>query len=49
MHFLLRYLGTVAAVLLTISLVPGVHATGGWITILLVALVCFSGCTSEPP
>jgi putative membrane protein len=44
MHFILRFLGTVAAVLLTIYLVPGVHATGlpgqgGWLTILLVALV----------
>lgn len=39
MHFLLRYLGTVAAVFLTIYLVPGINATGGWLTILLVALV----------
>ena len=39
MHFVLRYLGTVAAVFLTIYLVPGVHASGGWLTILLVALV----------
>ena len=35
----LRYLGTVAAVALTINLVPGVSHTGGWTTILLVALV----------
>jgi putative membrane protein len=35
----LRYLGTVAAVYLTIYLVPGVTASGGWISILLVALV----------
>lgn len=39
MHFLLRFLGTAAAVFLTIYLVPGVQATGGWVTILLVALV----------
>ena len=39
MHTLLRFLGTVAAVMLTIKLVPGVSATGGWETILLVALV----------
>ena len=39
MHTLLRFLGTVAAVVLTIKLVPGVSAMGGWETILLVALV----------
>ena len=39
MHTLLRFLGTVAAVMLTIKLVPGVSATGGWETILLVAVV----------
>ena len=39
MHMLLRYLGTVAAVILTIYLVPGVAAPGGWVTIFLVALV----------
>ena len=39
MHTLLRYLGTVAAVYLTVTLVPGVSVSGGWITILLVALV----------
>lgn len=39
MHTLLRYLGTVAAVLLTVELVPGVHIAGGWVTALLVALV----------
>ncbi len=39
MHVALRYLGTVAAVYLTIFLVPGVSASGGWISILLVALV----------
>ena len=33
-----KFLGTVAAVYLTVSLVPGVSATGGWISILLVAL-----------
>jgi putative membrane protein len=39
MHTVLRYLGTVAAVYLTVTLVPGVSVSGGWITILLVALV----------
>ncbi|QQG38203.1 MAG: phage holin family protein [Candidatus Kaiserbacteria bacterium] len=38
MHTALRYLGTVAAVYLTINLVPGITVTGGWITILFVAL-----------
>lgn len=36
---ILRYLGTVAAVLLTVNLVPGVSIAGGWMTTLLVALV----------
>ncbi len=39
MRFLFRYLGTVAAVVLTIHLVPGVHVSGGLLTIFLVALV----------
>lgn len=39
MHFVLRYLGTVAAVILTVYLVPGLVVTHGWETILLVALV----------
>lgn len=39
MHMALRYLGTVAAVYLTIYLVPGVSVSGGWLSILLVALV----------
>ncbi len=39
MHALLRYLGTVAAVYLTVSFVPGVTVAGGWMTLLLVALV----------
>src|SRR3990167_3555121 len=39
MHTTLRYLGTVAAVVLTVSIVPGVVITGGWETTLLVALV----------
>jgi len=39
MHTVLRYLGTVAAVYLTVYLVPGVQVTGGWETTLLVALV----------
>lgn len=39
MHTILRYLGTVAAVILTVELVPGVSMSGGWETTLLVALV----------
>lgn len=39
MHTILRYLGTVAAILLTVYIVPGVTVTGGWVTILLAALV----------
>ncbi|HEV3245143.1 MAG TPA: phage holin family protein [Candidatus Paceibacterota bacterium] len=39
MHTVLRYLGTVAAVLITVYIVPGVHVTGGWLTVLLLALV----------
>ena len=39
MHAIIRYLGTVAAVFLTVYLVPGVTVTGGWVSILLIALV----------
>lgn len=39
MHTVLRYLGTVAAVMLTVNIVPGVSVAGGWTTVLLVALV----------
>ncbi|OGG79413.1 hypothetical protein A3A39_00440 [Candidatus Kaiserbacteria bacterium RIFCSPLOWO2_01_FULL_54_13] len=39
MHTILHYLGTVAAVMLTVNLVPGITVSGGWTTILLVALV----------
>lgn len=49
MHSILKYLGTVAAVALTVNLVPGISytggpstgaaTTGGWTTILLVAVV----------
>ncbi|OGG54254.1 hypothetical protein A3H16_01600 [Candidatus Kaiserbacteria bacterium RIFCSPLOWO2_12_FULL_53_8] len=39
MRTILRYLGTVAAVFLTVNLVPGITVAGGWTTILLVALV----------
>ena len=38
METLLRYLGTVAAVLLTMKLVPGIEAPG-WATVFLVAFV----------
>ncbi len=39
MKLVLRYLGTVAAVILTVNLVPGLTVTGGWESILLAALV----------
>lgn len=39
MGTVLRYLGTVAAILLTVYIVPGVYVTEGWVTILLAALV----------
>ena len=39
MHTILRYLGTVAAVMLTVNLVPGITVSGGWTTLFLVALV----------
>lgn len=39
MHTLLRYLGMVGAVMLTVHLVPGVAVGGGWTTIFLLALV----------
>ena len=39
MHVILKYLGTVAAVMLTVYVVPGVVVSGGWETILLAALV----------
>jgi putative membrane protein len=39
MHVVLRYLGTVAAILLTVYIVPGIYVTQGWVTILLAALV----------
>ena len=39
MHMILRFLGTAAAVYLTVYLVPGITISGGWVTALLVALV----------
>jgi len=39
MEMLLKYLGTVAGVVLTLYIVPGLSASGGWTTTLLVALV----------
>ena len=39
MHIVLRYLGTVAAVMLTVNIVPGITVSGGWTTIFLVAVV----------
>ena len=39
MHFLLKFLGTAAAIVLTVYIVPGVDAEGGWLTIFLAALV----------
>jgi len=39
MNMILRFLGTAAAVFLTINIVGGIAVEGGWVTILLVALV----------
>ncbi len=39
MHFVLRFLAVAAAVYLTVNLVPGISVSGGWVTMLLVALV----------
>lgn len=39
METIFRYLGTVAAVALTVQIVPGVSVSGGWTTILLIAVV----------
>lgn len=39
MKTVLKYLGTVAAVMLTVNIVPGVTITGGWISLFLAALV----------
>ena len=39
MKAVLKFLGTVAAVYLTVALVPGVTVEGGWVTILIIALV----------
>lgn len=38
MQTLLKFAGTVAAVFLTVHFVPGISVSGGWVTILLVAL-----------
>ncbi len=38
MQKLLALLGTAAAVYITVNLVPGISVSGGWMTILLVAL-----------
>ena len=39
MHLLLKFVGTLAAIVLTVHLVPGVDVAGGWETMLLAALV----------
>ena len=39
MRTLLRYLGTVVAVALTVNIVPGITIAGGWSTVFIVALV----------
>lgn len=39
MHIVLRFLATVAAVYLTVNLVPGISVASGWETMLIVALV----------
>jgi putative membrane protein len=38
MHTIFKFLGTAAAVFLTVNLVSGLEVSGGWVTILLVAL-----------
>lgn len=38
MQKLLALLGTAAAVYITVNIVPGISVSGGWMTILLVAL-----------
>lgn len=38
MKTVIKYLGTVAAVVLTVNIVPNITVTGGWLTILLIAL-----------
>jgi len=39
MDVILRFLGTVAAVALTLLITPGVSYSGGWTTVFLIALV----------
>ncbi|MBI5456821.1 phage holin family protein [Candidatus Kaiserbacteria bacterium] len=39
MNTLLTFAGTLAAVLLTVNIVPGITIAGGWTTVFLVALV----------
>jgi putative membrane protein len=39
MKMVFRYIGTVAAILLTVYIVPGIYVSEGWLTILLAALV----------
>ncbi len=39
MKTVLKFLGTAAAILLTVNIVPGITVTGGWLTIILAALV----------
>lgn len=39
MHIILRVLAIAAAVYLTVNLVPGISVSGGWTTMLMLALV----------
>ncbi|MBI4068032.1 phage holin family protein [Candidatus Kaiserbacteria bacterium] len=39
MTFAIRFIAITAAVYLTVNLVPGITVTGGWVTMLLVALI----------
>lgn len=39
MKTLFKFVGTVAAVVLTVSIVPGLTVQGGWVTIFLIAVV----------
>lgn len=39
MHIFFRFLAVAVAVYLTVNLVPGISVSGGWMTMLVVALV----------
>ena len=39
MSFIIHFFGIAVAVYLTVNIVPGISVTGGWMTMLLLALV----------